>query len=61
MGNVDNTTDANKPVSTAQQTVLDGKVDKVTGKGLSTEDYSTAEKTKHRWDSRKRQQLLAPR
>ncbi|UQD57193.1 hypothetical protein [Flavobacterium sp. K5-23] len=44
--NVDNTTDANKPVSTATQTALDIKVDKVTGKGLSTEDYSTAEKTK---------------
>jgi hypothetical protein len=28
------------------QTALDSKVDKVTGKGLSTEDYTTAEKTK---------------
>ena len=28
------------------QGFLDGKVDKVTGKGLSTEDYTTAEKTK---------------
>lgn len=28
------------------QTSLDTKVDKVTGKGLSTEDYTTAEKTK---------------
>lgn len=46
LGNVDNTSDANKPVSTAQQTALDGKVDKVTGKGLSTEDYTTAEKNK---------------
>lgn len=27
-------------------TLLSGKVDKVTGKGLSTEDYTTAEKTK---------------
>ena len=27
-------------------TALSGKVDKVTGKGLSTEDYTTAEKTK---------------
>ena len=27
-------------------TALDGKVDKVTGKGLSTEDYTTAEQTK---------------
>ena len=46
LGNVDNTSDANKPVSTAQQTALDGKVDKVTGKGLSTNDYTTDEKTK---------------
>lgn len=46
LGNVDNTSDANKPVSTAQQTALDGKVDKVDGKGLSTNDYTTAEKTK---------------
>lgn len=28
LGNVDNTSDASKPVSTAQQTALDGKVDK---------------------------------
>ena len=46
LGNVDNTSDANKPVSTAQQTALNGKVDKVSGKGLSTNDYTTAEKTK---------------
>lgn len=46
LGNVDNTSDANKPVSTAQQAALDGKVDKVTGKGLSTNDYTTAEKNK---------------
>ena len=46
LGNVDNTSDANKPVSTLQQTALDTKVDKIGGKGLSTEDYSTAEKTK---------------
>ncbi len=46
LGNVDNTSDANKPISTATQTALDLKVDKVTGKGLSTEDYTTAEKTK---------------
>lgn len=30
LGNVDNTSDANKPVSTAQQTALDKKVDKTT-------------------------------
>lgn len=46
LGNVDNTSDANKPVSTAQQAALDEKVDKVDGKGLSTNDYTTAEKTK---------------
>ncbi len=46
LGNVDNTSDANKPVSTAQQTALNLKVDKITGKGLSTEDYTTSEKTK---------------
>jgi hypothetical protein len=34
LGNVDNTSDANKPVSTATQTALDGKVDKVSGKSL---------------------------
>jgi hypothetical protein len=44
--NVDNTSDANKPVSTDVQTALSTKVDKVTGKELSTNDYSTAEKTK---------------
>lgn len=44
--NVNNTSDLDKPISTATQTALDGKVDKVTGKGLSTEDYTTAEKTK---------------
>ncbi len=42
LGNVDNTADADKPVSTAQQAALDGKVDKVTGKGLSTNDYDDA-------------------
>lgn len=46
LGNVDNTSDANKPVSTAQKAALDLKVDKVTGKGLSTNDYTTDEKTK---------------
>src|SRR4051812_40774836 len=30
----------------ADDTDLDGKVDKVTGKGLSTEDYTTSEKNK---------------
>lgn len=46
LGNVDNTSDLNKPVSTATQTELNKKVDKVEGKGLSTEDYTTADKTK---------------
>jgi len=40
LSNVDNTSDANKPVSTAQQTALDLKVDKITGKGLSTNDLT---------------------
>ena len=44
--NVENTSDANKPVSSATQTELDKKVDKVAGKNLSTNDYSTAEKNK---------------
>ena len=44
--NVDNTSDLSKPLSTAAQTALNTKVDKVTGKDLSTNDYSTAEKTK---------------
>lgn len=46
LGNVDNTSDADKPISTATQTALNNKVDKVTGKGLSTNDYTTADKTK---------------
>lgn len=46
LGNVDNTSDANKPISTATQTALDNKVDKVTGKGLSTNDFTTTEKNK---------------
>ena len=46
LNNVDNTSDTNKPISTATQTALNSKVDKVDGKGLSTEDYTTAEKTK---------------
>jgi hypothetical protein len=46
LGNVDNTADIDKPISTAQQTALNDKVDKVTGKGLSTNDYTTNEKNK---------------
>ncbi len=46
LGNVDNTADADKPISTATQNALSAKVDKVSGKGLSTNDYTTAEKNK---------------
>ena len=46
LGNVDNTSDANKPISTATQTALDGKVDAVSGKGLSTNDFTTTLKNK---------------
>ena len=46
LDNVQNTTDASKPISTLTQNALDTKVDKVTGKVLSTNDYTTAEKTK---------------
>ena len=46
LGNVDNTADIDKPVSSATQAALDLKVDKVTGKALSTNDYTTTEKTK---------------
>lgn len=44
LGNVDNTSDANKPVSSATQSALNNKVDKVTGKGLSTNDYTATDK-----------------
>lgn len=44
--NVDNTSDLNKPVSTATLDALDNKVDKEIGKGLSTNDYTTQEKEK---------------
>lgn len=44
--NVDNTSDLNKPLSTATQTALNTKVDKVAGKVLSSEDFTTEEKTK---------------
>lgn len=39
LGNVDNTSDLDKPVSTAQQTALDGKVDKVTSSNSYTRLY----------------------
>ncbi len=44
LGNVDNTSDVNKPISTATQTALDNKVNKVDGKGLSTNDFTNADK-----------------
>jgi len=34
LGNVDNTADLDKPISTATQSALDGKVDKEEGKSL---------------------------
>ena len=46
LDSVDNTSDVNKPVSKATQTALNNKVDKVSGKGLSTNDYTTTEKSK---------------
>ena len=53
LSNVDNTSDMDKPVSTAVQaelseheSMIDGKVDKISGKGLSTNDYTTSEKNK---------------
>ena len=46
LGNVENTSDAEKPISTATQTALDKKVDIETGKGLSTNDFTDAEKFK---------------
>ena len=43
---VDNTSDSEKPISILTQMALNNKVDKVTGKGLSDENYSTEEKNK---------------
>lgn len=42
LGNVDNTSDINKPISTATQTALDLKVDTEAGKGLSSNDLTDA-------------------
>jgi hypothetical protein len=44
LANVDNTSDEDKPVSTAQETAIEGKVAKVEGNGLSANDYTDAEK-----------------
>lgn len=46
LGNVDNTADIDKPVSTATQDALDLKVDKVAGLGLSEENFTTTLKGK---------------
>lgn len=46
LANVDDTADSDKPVSTPVQLVLDTKVDKETGKGLSSNDYTNADKLK---------------
>ena len=46
LSNVDNTSDANKPISSATQTALNQKVEIVSGKQLSTEDYTSVEKSK---------------
>lgn len=46
LSNVDNTSDENKPLSLATRKALEGKVDGVTGKGLSTNDFTTAYKNK---------------
>lgn len=47
LGNVDNTSDVNKPISTATQTALNDKVDKVSGKGLSTNDLTDTLKSNY--------------
>ena len=41
LGNVDNTADLDKPISTATQTALDGKVDKEANKSLVSNDLIT--------------------
>lgn len=46
LGNVDNTSDADKPISTATQTALNNKVDKDGNKVLSTNDYTDEDKDK---------------
>lgn len=46
LGQVDNTSDQDKPVGKATKIELDKKVDIVEGKGLSTEDFTSVEKTK---------------
>lgn len=46
LSNVDNTSDLNKPISTATQNALDNKIDKIEGKSLSANDFTTVLKEK---------------
>ena len=46
LANVDNTSDADKPISEATQSALNDKVDKAMGQGLSDENYTLVEKNK---------------
>lgn len=46
LGNVDNTSDKDKPISDAAQNLFDTKVDKIIGKGLSTNDFTNEDKVK---------------
>lgn len=46
LGNVDNTSDKDKPVSDATQLALNKKVDKVDGKSLTSNDFTNTLKTK---------------
>ena len=46
LDNVDNTSDMDKPVSTAQAEAIEKKVEKVSGKGLSTNDFTDEYKAK---------------
>lgn len=45
LGDVDNTADSAKPISNPTKNALNTKVDKVAGKGLSTNDFTTDYKT----------------
>ena len=46
LGNVDNTSDKLKPISDATKSALEGKVDKVEGKSLTSNDFTDVLKTK---------------
>ena len=43
---MDNTSDKDKPISDAAQNLFDTKVDKIIGKGLSTNDFTNEDKAK---------------